>query len=94
MKITFTFRHMDSSSDLKDHTEAKLERLLSGGHRAADLTRGAQHNVTEAASHVQIERGQPDEVGQNLAGVGGYDAELGRPQRARHVTRHNIDPVG
>lgn len=27
MKTTFTFRHMDSSQDLKDHTEAKLERL-------------------------------------------------------------------
>jgi putative sigma-54 modulation protein len=27
MKTTFTFRHMDSSADLKAHTEGKLERL-------------------------------------------------------------------
>ncbi len=27
MKVNFTFRHMDSSQQLKDHTEAKLERL-------------------------------------------------------------------
>lgn len=27
MKITFTFRHMDSSQQIKDHTEAKLARL-------------------------------------------------------------------
>jgi putative sigma-54 modulation protein len=27
MKVNFTFRHMDSSQQLKDHTLAKLERL-------------------------------------------------------------------
>jgi len=27
MKITFTFRHMDSNQELRDHTSAKLERL-------------------------------------------------------------------
>ncbi len=27
MKITFTFRHMDSSDALKEHTASKLERL-------------------------------------------------------------------
>lgn len=27
MKINFTFRHMDSSQEIKDHTLAKLERL-------------------------------------------------------------------
>ena len=27
MKVNFTFRHMDSSQQVKDHTVAKLERL-------------------------------------------------------------------
>ena len=27
MKVNFTFRHMDSSQRIKDHTRAKLERL-------------------------------------------------------------------
>ncbi len=27
MKVNFTFRHMDSSQQLKDHTLAKLDRL-------------------------------------------------------------------
>ena len=59
MKVSFTFRHMDSSEGLKEHTVSKLDRLGRQVEEGSVTLRvaGTYQPQDASAAHARLEAG-------------------------------------